>query len=214
VAGLLCQNPQLSDRLGRYPAFLSLDELPEIQQVTQDNTFTKGWHDRAPMGQLLNEASVKTLLKNNTLVSMIWTTTETNLDDLLAYLKTGSSAKYDGEPILGRWDLNVNVTVAMLRQARPNIPAKEMQAVRALWTMAYAQTTFVAGSDHQAFLKNMPTFKPSQSPVTWSGTWSKSNTGYDLTLSGNGENKSLTAKVSGVRLTLKGDVNTLVFDHE
>ncbi len=46
LAGLLCQNPQLSDRLGRYPAFLSLTERDDVQQLTQDGTFTNGWNPR------------------------------------------------------------------------------------------------------------------------------------------------------------------------
>ncbi len=37
---------------------------------------------------------------------------QTNLDDLVVYLKTGKSPKYDGEAILGRWDFNVSTSVA------------------------------------------------------------------------------------------------------
>ncbi len=157
---------------------------------------------------------MKTILQNNELVSTVWASVQTNLDDLISYLKTGSSAKYDPEKILGRWDFNVNVSLAMLRQARPNIPATEMRTIRALWTQAYAQTTFVAGGDNQAFLKNLPSFKPGQPPITWKGTWAASDTNYDLALSANGENKSLTAQTGGARLTLKDDKNTLVFDRE
>jgi hypothetical protein len=191
-----------------------LDERSDVQQLTQDSAFTNDWNSRAPMGQLLNEPSVKSALKNNELVNTVWTIVQDNLEDLSAYLKTGDSAKYDPEKILGRWDLNVNVTLAMLRQARPNIPAPEMRTIRALWTQAYAQTTFVAGSDHQAFLKSMPTFKPGQPPVTWMGTWTPHDSNYDLALSANGENRSMTAQTGGVRLTLKDDQSTLVFDHE
>jgi len=35
-----------------------------------------------------------------------------------------------------------------------------------------------------------------------------------VTLTGNGENKFLNATTDGLRLTFKGDKNTLVFDHE
>lgn len=214
LAGLLAQNPQLSDRLGRYPAFLSLAERPDVQALTQDSAFTNDWSSHAPMGQMLNEPAVKATLQNHELITTVWGSVQTNLDDLTAYLKTGSSTKYDPEKILGRWDLNVNVTLGMLRQARPNIPSKEMRTIRAIWSAAYAHTTLVASSDKQAFLKDLPTFKPGEPATTWTGTWDNDDTNYVLMLSLNGTQKSLTAQTSGARLTLKGDRNTLVFDHE
>jgi phosphate/sulfate permease len=215
LAGLICQNPQLSDRLGRYPAFISLVERDDLQQLVSGGDFTNAWNSRAPMGQLLNDPQVKTVLQNNELLDIVWATVQTNLDDLTVYLQTGKSPKYDTQAILGRWDFNVNTTIAMMRQARPNIPASEMRAVRALWIQGFADTTFVAGADGQAFLKKLPDFKK-QPPTTdtWKGSWTANDTNYDLSLSNNGENKSLTAQTSGRRLTLKDDKNTLIFDRE
>jgi hypothetical protein len=215
LAGLLSQNPQLSDRLGRYPAFISLVERDDLQQLVQNSDFASAWNSHAPMGQLLNEPQVKTLLQNNDLLNVVWTTVQTNLDDLIGYLETGKSAKYDGEAILGRWDFDVSVSVAMLRQAQPNIPSKEMRAIRAMWTLGFADTTFVAGGVGQAFLKSLPDFKSKPpAPKTWKGTWTADGTNYDLSLAGNGDNKSMTAQTSGGRLTLKDDKNILIFDRE
>ncbi|HUZ06453.1 MAG TPA: CvpA family protein, partial [Candidatus Paceibacterota bacterium] len=123
LAGLICQNPQLTDRLGRYPAFISLLQRDDLQQLAQNADLTNAWQSHAPMGEILSQPAVKTILKNNDLINTVWITIETNLDDLTAYLKTGKSAKYDPEKILGRWDFNVGVTVAMLREAEPNIPS-------------------------------------------------------------------------------------------
>ncbi len=216
LAGLICQNPQLSDRLGRYPAFISLLERDDLQQLAQNGDFTNAWDSHAPIGQILNEPSVKAILQNNELMDVVWITVQTNLNDLVVYLKTGKSQKYDAETILGRWDFNVSTTVAMLRQARPNIPASEMRVIRALWTQSFADTTFVAGADGQAFLKNLPDFKKQPAtPETWKGSWTDSDgTNYDLSLASNGDNKSMTVQTSGVRLTLKDDKNSLVFDKE
>jgi hypothetical protein len=216
LAGLISQNPQLSDRLGRYPAFISLVERDDLQQLVLNSDFNSAWNSHAPMGQLLNEPPVKTLLQNNDLVNLVWATVQTNLDDLIAYLKTGKSAKYDGEAILGRWDFDVSVSVAMLRQARPNIPSNEMRAIRAKWTQGFEDTTFVAGGDGQAFLKSLPDFKNQPpTPETWKGTWTADGTNYDLSLASNGENKSMTAQTGGGgRLTLTDDKNTLIFDRE
>jgi len=216
LAGLIAQNPQLSDRLGRYPAFISLVEREDIQQLIKNSDFAAAWDAHAPMGQILNDPQFKTLLQNNDLINVVWGTVMTNLDDLTAYLKTGKSAKYDGEEILGRWDFDVSVSVAMLRQARPNIPSNEMRAIRAMWTQGFADTTFVAAGDGQAFLKNLPNFKKQPpTPEMWKGTWTASGTNYNLSLDCNGENKSMSAQIGGGRLTLKeDDKNILIFDRE
>ena len=215
LAGLICQNPQLSDRLGSYPAFISLLERDDLQQLAQNSEFTNAWNSHAPIGQLLNEPAVKTILQNNELLDAVWASVVTNLDDLVDYLKTGKSPKYDSETILGHWDFNVITSIAMLRQARPNIQASEMRAIRGLWSQAFADTTLVAGTDAQTFLKNLPDFqKQPPAPATWKGSWSANGTNYNLSLASNGENKSFAAQVSGARLTLTGDKNTLIFDRE
>lgn len=221
LAGLLCQNPQLTGRLADYPAFISLDERDDLQQLTHDADFSSAWNSHAPMGQILNSAAVKTFFLNRELSDIVWSTAKNNREDLSAYLKTGKSAKFDGEPILGRWDFNVSVTVALLRQAHPNYTASEMKAARAWMTQAYANTKLVTGSDGAlsdgpAFLKNLPRVKPGPPPVTeavnWKGSWTANGSAYTLALTADGENKSMSAQISGPRLTLKDDKNVLVFD--
>jgi hypothetical protein len=215
LAGLICQNPQLSARLGRYPAFISLGERDDLQQLTQDADFTNAWNSHAPMGQLLNEPAVNNIMTNNELINIVWATVLTNLDDLTVYLKTGKSQKYDTEPILGRWDFNVSTTVAMLPQTRLKITAREMKEIRFLWPHLFANTTFVAGGDGQAFLKNLPDFKKLPPvPENWKGSWIENGTNYDVSLANNGETKLLTASASDVRLTLKYGQNVFIFDRE
>jgi hypothetical protein len=167
------------------------------------------------MGELLNEPAFKAVLQNKELTGIVWGILQTNVDDLTNYLTTGKSKTYDGETILGRWDFNVNTTLAMFRQTQPNIPASEMKTVRALWVKSYVNTTFVAGGDGQAFLKSLPSFKK-QPPVieTWKGSWSGDGTKYDLSLSGNGETRSMTAQTGGTRLTIIDGKNTWIFDRE
>jgi len=215
LAGLLYQNAALADRLASYPAFLSLAERDEFKQLGQDDDFQIGWKNRAPIGALLKDATAKNILKNEDLRKQIFGIVQANLNDLIVYLKTGKSPKYDSEKILGRWDFDISVSLAMLRQAQPNIPSAQMKAIRAMWIQGFASTTFVAASDGQAFLKSLPDFK-SQPPVldVWKGSWTADGTNYDLTLTSNGENKSMTGRISGIRLTLTDDKNMLVFDRE
>ncbi|HTV39480.1 MAG TPA: hypothetical protein VMF08_02820, partial [Candidatus Sulfotelmatobacter sp.] len=65
----------------------------------------------------------------------------------------------------------------------------------------------------QAFLKCLPDFKTT--PVqtnTWTGQWSEDGTNYDLTLSYNNKSQVATAQTDGIRLTIKMDQNTYVFE--
>lgn len=216
LAGLVCQNPQLGDRLASYPPLLSIAERDDMQQLAQDTDLAQAWKQGAPMGQILNDPKVKTLLQDRDLIDTVWETLRANLDDLPIYLKTGKSPKYDSERILGRWDFNVNVSVGMLLMARPNIRPAELKAVRALWSNAYAQTVFIAAADRQAYLKNMPNFTiqngmPVVSQTTsWKGQWENNGTNYSLSLNG----KSMTADTDGLRLTIKSAAETWVFDRE
>lgn len=216
-AGLLCQNPQLKDRLSAYPAFLSLSERDDFKALGQDGDFQGGWKGHSPIGTLLNAGNVKPMIEDPEKSAFIWNIVKTNLDDLNHYLQTGESLKYGDEKIVGRWNINISSTFAMLRQSRPNIPSAEMKVVRAWMLKAYAQTSLVAGTDGQAFLKNLPRLKgqpPTTETSTWTGQWKAEGDNYDLNLAYNGENKSATVSISNVRLTLKDDKTTLIFDRD
>ena len=216
LAGLICQNQNsaFSDRLANYPAFISLAERDDLQQLANSD-FAKSWNSHAPMGQLLNDPSFKPLLQNTELVNAVWGTVQSNLDDLVTYLQTGKSPKYGEEKILGRWDFNLSTTIAMLRQSRPNIVASDMKTIRASWQLGYSNTTLVAAGDGQVFLKSLPNFKAKPpTPETWKGSWTANGADYDLTLANNGENKPMKATISGTRMTLKDDKNTLILDRE
>ena len=216
LAGLLYQNPQLGDRLAGYPPFISLGERDDFQQLGQDADFQSAWKSHAPAGQLLNYPPAKAIWQNNDTINLIWNLVTNNLDDLTNYLVTGQSAKYGSEKILGHWDFNLSTTFAMLRVSRPNISAPEMMAVRAWMITNYADTAFAAGSDGRAFLIDMPHLVPGNPPTTetatWKGTWTADNTNYDLSLTSNGQTKTMTAQTDGTRLTIKDDSDLLIFN--
>ena len=208
-AGLLAQNTGLSARIANYPAFLSVAERPDVQQLAQDNSLMDAWRQGQPMGAILNQPEVKTILQNTNLTDTVWKIVQDNMDDLTNYLITGKSPRYDSEKIVGRWAFNLVPALAALREAQPKITSAQMKELRAVWSQAFANTTFVAGTDGQIFLKNVPDFK--QHPpttVTWTGQWQGGDTNYDLTLNG----QSATAQTDGLRLTIKAADTTYVFD--
>jgi Colicin V production protein len=220
LAGLLRQNPQLKGRLEDYPAFLSLAENDDLKSLGQNSDFQDAWKNRAPITQLMNNAQAKKILQNKNLTATILNIVQTNWNDLNTYLKTGKSPSYASVKILGRWNFNADVSVGMLLLVHPNISAAEIKALRSLWSNAYAQTVFIAAADHQAFLENLPRFTVQKGMTTvaeklnFQGQWQDNGTNYDVLLNGNGPQKAMTAHTDGLRLTLKSDSDSWVFDHE
>jgi uncharacterized membrane protein required for colicin V production len=220
LAGLLRQNPQLNKRLEEYPAFLSLAERSEFTQLGQDSSFQNAWQSHAPLSQLLKDSQVVAMLKNSKLTATILGSIQENWSDLNTYLQTGNSPKYGSEKILGRWKFNVNVSVGSLLIAHPKITPADIKALRGLWSDAYAQTEFIASADHQAFLDNLPRFSMENGMATvaermnFQGQWANAGADYDVSLSGNGQNKSMTAHTDGLRLTVKSGNDNWVFDRE
>jgi hypothetical protein len=220
LSGLLMQNPQLGARLANYPGLTSVWERDDMQPLVHDPTLKNALVAGTSPGEILDVPPVQALLANKELSKQLGGILTTNLDDLTAYLKTGKSAKYDGEKILGRWQFNPGVTVAWLRQEQPKIQASEMRALRALWTQAYAQTSLLLTGDHQLFIKNLPKFQtqtqpdqPAFQPENWKGDWSLDGTNYTLHVSLNGEDKFMNGTTDGLRLTIKDGRNLLIFDH-
>jgi hypothetical protein len=87
--------------------------------------------------------------------------------------------------------------------------------------MVFAKTSFVAMTDHQAILKNVPQLKlptagaaPSGGMQTLKGQWKNEDGKYQLTLSGGIRDEQLAAAVEGDRLTLGAEGLGLVFDRE
>jgi hypothetical protein len=212
-AGLLAQNPDLSSRLGTYPAFLSLAERDDIQQLAQDGGVADQWKQGAAMGAIMNNDQIKSILKDTNLIATVWSIIQTNMDDMTNYLITGQSPKYDPIKIVGRWNFDLVPALAAERQAQPKMTPEQMKALRMVWSQAFAETTFVAGTDGQAFLKGLPDFtsKP-MTTNTWTGQWSEDGNDYDLSLSYNGQTATATAHSDGLRLTIKMDKATYVFE--
>ena len=216
LAGLLWQNPQLRDRLADYPMFISVSERDDFQQLGQNSGFQNLWKQHAPIGNLINDPQFQSLWQNQDTVNLVWGIIQENFDDLVDYLQTGQTAKYNSENIVGRWDFNAGAATAIMLQSRPVISSREMRAMRAVMTQAYAKTAFVAGADGQAFLKNLPHFKTPTTfdAATWQGQWKNNGANYNLSLNSGSRKQSMPAQIEGTRLTITDDKNTLVFDKE
>jgi hypothetical protein len=211
-AGLIVQNPRVTPLLADYPAFLSLTEKSDIQALSQDSGLVQAWNSGGPLNQIYEDGQVQSIIKNTNLSATVWNIVQTDMDDITNYLITGKSPKYDSEKIIGRWEFDVVPALGALLESQPKIRPNELKAIRAVWTPAFAHTTFIAGSDGQAFLKNVPDFKKNPPETdTWTGQWSAESTNYDLTLSLNNQTKVARAQTDGLRLTIKMGDDTYVF---
>lgn len=111
--------------------------------------------------------------------------------------------------------------MSLFRRAKPNISSKEMQSWRKWMIAAFAKASFVAMTDHQAILKNVPQVRLpapgtalSGGPQTLKGQWKNLDSKYQLALSSGGKEELLTATIDGDRLTIGGEGLGLVFDRE
>jgi hypothetical protein len=222
LAGLIYHNDLLEGRLTRYPAFLGMSQQPVFQDIGSDQAFTELRQKQAPISEVLDNPKAQAILNDPNLLQQIWGTIKPNLADLTAYLKTGQSAKYDGEKILGKWDFDMKGALNAFKRANPKVNVVEMQRVRQALTLCFNKTTFIAAPEpeKQAFLKDFGLLrlatKPKEPPTveikSYTGQWSSDGSKYQLSFPDKGG--SLDATVDGDVMIVNGDAFPLVFERQ
>jgi uncharacterized membrane protein required for colicin V production len=217
MAGFLMQNPQTGPRFVQYPALTSLWERPEMQMLVNDSALTNALVAQVTLGDLFSDKIVTDFLADKDQTKLVMGILEPNMDDLMAYLQTGKSEKYN-QKIIGHWEYNPSVTLAWMRQSMPKTSASQMRALRAFIFQAYTNTRILVTGDNQVFLKGLPKVKVSgkQAPTIdhtdWKGDWAVNGSNYDLHLSSGGEDKFMTATAEDLRLVIKDGKNLMIFD--
>lgn len=223
VIGLIYHNDLLEGRLARYPAFLSLGERPEFQDIAADTQFTEMRQRQAPIVEILSYPKAEAILNNPDLLRQIWAIVAPNLKDLQNYLRTGLSPKFDDEKILGRWNFNLINAAILFRKTKPNTTATELQQLKRTIALTMTKATFVATPEKEAYLKDLGQLRPpppnspkgTQPTVelqSYKGQWESQGDGkYKLTFPGK---DSLSAEVIGDRLMVTGESPPLAFDRE
>jgi hypothetical protein len=218
VVGLIYKNPLLEARLSRYPAIISLSEQPVFQDLANDTHFTEMRMRQASLLELINYPKVQAIIQNPETVKTITNALVPNLTDLQSFLMTAKSQTFDDE-IFGRWDFDVNGTMAMVRKARPNLTPVEAKKRRDAYIVNYTKTTFVAGPPDMAVLKNYPHFNVSTKPVTVEmqdshGHWTGISGTYTVTMQVDGKDQQLSGEIHGDRLALSNSELSLGFVKE
>jgi hypothetical protein len=209
---LLYHNPLAQARLSSYPAFLSLADSQDFQNLGNDKEFTEAWLRSDPIMDLLNFPMVQSIRQNPELLKTIWATVEPNLADARNYLITGKSEKFDSIKVLGRWKFDVNGALLARRRAKPNITSVDMHNWRQYLELSYSKALLTARPDGQVAIKSIPGLKATTAAApaglqNLDGQWKDANGKYLLSISG----QDLPTFVEGDRLTIKSDGMDLVF---
>jgi hypothetical protein len=159
LAGLFYHNDLLEARLSRYPAFLTMAERPEFQDIANDKDFAELRQKQPPISQILAHPKLQPILNNTAELQEIWTILVNNFDDILTFLKTGQSPKYADQKLVGTWDFNLNATLTSFQESKPAATSQEMRRARQQLTLMFGKTSILATLDNQAFLKNLAMVK-------------------------------------------------------
>lgn len=151
VTGLVYQNyAALQQRLANYPAFLAWGERPEFKEIATDTALLNLLQTRGPVLEVIKHPKIVALLNNPEVMGEL---EALSLKDLYQYLKTGKSAKYDEEKILGWWQLDPHATFTLARRKNPNMPPKQMSELKQLLMVWIPQLTVMAAPDKSLLLR-------------------------------------------------------------
>ncbi len=146
VLGMIYQNyATLQQRLADYPAFLTLGQRPEFKEIATDTTLLNLLQTRGSIVEVLNNPKIIGIINNAEIMGELQ---QVSLKDLYQYLKTGKSAKYDEEKILGWWQLDPHATFTLTRRKNPDMPAKQMAMLKQMLLVWLPQLTVMAAPDN------------------------------------------------------------------
>jgi len=218
IVGLIYKNPLLEGRLSRYPAIIGLAEQPVFQDLGNDQKFTEMRMSQASLLDLINYPKVQAIIQNPDMVKTVTNALMPNLSDLQAYLMTGKSQTFNDE-IYGRWNFDLNGTMALFRKSHPNLTPTEAKKRREAWTVDFAKTSFVAAPPDLAKLKNYPHINATVKPPTIDlqnseGHWTGISGTYTVNISMDGKDQQLSGEIKGDRLALSNSELGLGFVRE
>jgi hypothetical protein len=151
ILGLLYHNfSMLQERLFDYPAFLALGERPEFKEIATDTDLQNLLQTSAPLVNIINHPKILAIINNSEIMDQL---RKVDLKDLAQYLKTGKSAKYDEEKILGRWHMDPSATLVAVKRKNPDLPVSQMGQMKKLITIFMTRVSFMTTPDNEAIMK-------------------------------------------------------------
>lgn len=150
IIGYMYQNPHVQSRMMHYPLFLSLSGTPQFVQMLAGPETRQILESKAPITTWFNTNSMKLL--NNTFIQSQLKQVDTA--DLLEFVKTGKSAKYDGELVIGVWVINLAPTINTVKQNHPQVTPQQLLYLKNLMIKNIDDLVLVNTPDGQMFLRS------------------------------------------------------------
>ena len=219
IAGLVYHNVLLESRIRRYPAFLSLAERPDFQELGNDVQFQNLWQSGACLNEILKYPKVHAMVDDPALTAELKRTVGDNLKDLREFLETGKSSKFSNQKLLGRWLVNTDASLAAYRRAQKALTPAQISRTRIRLLKEFGDNVFIAGPENNmAVLKTeveTPTAAAATPGTKATGTWSEDNGTYSASLTADGKTENSTIKFDNDnRITLTRSGLPVVFDRE
>jgi hypothetical protein len=213
IIELVLKNPLLESRLAHYPALLGLSQTKEIQSVASDVTLQEMLQTQARPRDILNYPKIQTMVTNATVPEELYGLLGDDLTDLQEFLITGKSPKYDGEKILGIWDIDVHATLAEERRRHPDMLRNQIAALHTVLVPMISGLSLTAMPDNQIILRKQNPNSALATPVG-QGTWKRNGNTWEITLPGNQpDTREVTPSDDGtLQFTRNGHV--LIFNKE
>lgn len=211
IVGLVLHNPLLESRVAHYPPFLTLGERQEFKDLANDVQLQQMIQSQASIGEILKNPKVQALTTNAAITDEITQLVANDLDDLSEYLKTGHSAKYDPQSILGVWKIDHDATfIQEKKKLKDPTPLNVIRLRNNLMPMM-AGLNLTVTTDHNFILKK-DTGNGLQTLAT--GTWKKVDDSYQINLQGNQPDNAEVVIKGDDQLLMPRSGVTMVFSKE
>lgn len=227
AVGLIYHNPELQARLPEYPLFMSLVENGEFQNVFTNETFSVMLPAKTNISVLLKDPTGRPMITHPETQRVV---KELDVPDLITFLKTGKSEQFAKEPLIGKWQVDLNSTIRQYARANTKISANDLGRLRAVVRYFISDYTLTITPDEKVYVKSrrdpvafaallQPGFRPTMvdtnSPMktVLQGTWKKEGDKHQISLqTPQGEKTADANFVENGKLATAVGPNVLVFD--
>ena len=213
IIDLVRHNPLLESRLAHYPPLLALSQQKEIQDIASDVAVQEMIQRQAKISDILNHPKIRAIVTNAAVTAQVRRLLGDDVTDLQEYLNSGKSAKFDGEKILGIWNIDVRATLAGERRRQPEMSPKQIAALHTTLIPLISGFSLVATPDQQIILNKQDPNSGQPTPVG-QGMWKKADNAYEVTLPDNKPDTVAVTPADDGTLQFPRDGHILIFNKE
>lgn len=202
--------PLIQSRLATYPPFITLGERPEFQAIGSDVALQQFLAKSPTINEIIDHPKLGKLFSEWSIADRALAAVNNDLADLTGYVRTGKSAKYDEEKILGRWDFNLSATVAENKKLK-RMSGLEVNKMLGILNNQITGSELLATTDGKIIIRRTP---PGGTQTRFEGTWKAEGSGKYALKYNVSDDKSLelSCQVEGRKFTATLNNYPIVFE--